>query len=235
MHHMTANWCPIAPRRAQPALPRRLGDSRLDRSLARGGQHVGARRLGGPGGQLRSRDRRWSRPGSLARRVVGRRRLTAARGSRPDRRAHRLDPHDRRAVRGRGARRGVRPRAVHCSSRRERASCSTPWLEPRSTRAQRLGIESVGAYEVAMADRSEAIAIWAIPDWSTWVAYEAAWAEPGGASCPGASSCSTWARPGGGSCSSTLRWRRCGRADSLRSPTAVPSRSSRWRSRDSRP
>lgn len=43
-----------------------------------------------------------------------------------------------------------------------------------------LGLDDVGAYEVAMADRSEAILIWAIPDWSTWVAYERAW-EPGGA------------------------------------------------------
>jgi hypothetical protein len=38
-----------------------------------------------------------------------------------------------------------------------------------------LGIELVGAYEVAMASDSEAILIWAIPDWATWVAYEQAW------------------------------------------------------------
>jgi hypothetical protein len=43
-----------------------------------------------------------------------------------------------------------------------------------------LGLTAVGAYEVAMGDRSEAIAVWAIPDWATWVAYERAWA-PGGA------------------------------------------------------
>ena len=42
-----------------------------------------------------------------------------------------------------------------------------------------LGIEAVGGYEVAMADRSEAILIWAVPDWPGWVAYERAW-EPGG-------------------------------------------------------
>ena len=46
--------------------------------------------------------------------------------------------------------------------------------------AKALGIEAVGAYEVAMGDRSEALAIWALPDWSTWVAYEQAW-ERGGA------------------------------------------------------
>lgn len=43
-----------------------------------------------------------------------------------------------------------------------------------------VGVIEVGAYEVAMADRSEAIVIWAFPDWPTWVAYERAW-EPGGA------------------------------------------------------
>jgi hypothetical protein len=50
--------------------------------------------------------------------------------------------------------------------------------------ASELGIENVGAYEVAMADRSEAIAIWAIPDWSTWVAYEHAWEAPVGELLP---------------------------------------------------
>ena len=43
-----------------------------------------------------------------------------------------------------------------------------------------LGIVAVGAYEVAMADRSEVIVIWAFPDWPTWVAYERGW-EAGGA------------------------------------------------------
>jgi hypothetical protein len=46
-----------------------------------------------------------------------------------------------------------------------------------------IGLELVGAYEVAMADRSEAIVIWAIPDWPTWTAYEQAWAD-GGALAP---------------------------------------------------
>jgi hypothetical protein len=42
------------------------------------------------------------------------------------------------------------------------------------------GLQPVGAYEVAMADASEAIAIWAIPDWPTWAAFEQA-AMRGGA------------------------------------------------------
>lgn len=47
-------------------------------------------------------------------------------------------------------------------------------------RCEAIGLTAVGAYEVAMADRSEALVIWAIPDWRTWVAYERAW-ESGGA------------------------------------------------------
>ena len=43
-----------------------------------------------------------------------------------------------------------------------------------------LGLRVVGGYEVAMGDRSEALVLWALPDWATWVAYEQAWA-PGGA------------------------------------------------------
>lgn len=38
-----------------------------------------------------------------------------------------------------------------------------------------LGLRLVGAYEVAMADRSEAVLIWAIPDWPAWAEYERAW------------------------------------------------------------
>jgi hypothetical protein len=42
-----------------------------------------------------------------------------------------------------------------------------------------LGVDLVGAYEVAMAADAEAIVIWAIPDWPTWVAYERAWRSGG--------------------------------------------------------
>jgi hypothetical protein len=44
---------------------------------------------------------------------------------------------------------------------------------------QALGLEPVGAYSVAMADDSEALLLWAMPDWATWVAYERAWAPDG--------------------------------------------------------
>jgi hypothetical protein len=45
--------------------------------------------------------------------------------------------------------------------------------------AAELGLELVGAFEVAMGLESEAIGIWAIPDWATWVAYEAGWTRQG--------------------------------------------------------
>lgn len=38
-----------------------------------------------------------------------------------------------------------------------------------------LGLQLVGAFRVAMNNDDEAIVIWAIPDWATWVAYEQAW------------------------------------------------------------
>jgi hypothetical protein len=44
---------------------------------------------------------------------------------------------------------------------------------------EELGLELCSAFRVAMADDSEAIVIWAIPDWRTWVAFEQAWAPDG--------------------------------------------------------
>ncbi len=70
-----------------------------------------------------------------------------------------------------------------------------------------LGLEAVGGYEVAMADRSEAVVIWAVPDWDTWVAYERAW-EDGGALQP-------WADVLAGL---DARWRRTLLVDSPLSP-----------------
>jgi hypothetical protein len=40
-----------------------------------------------------------------------------------------------------------------------------------------LGVRAVGAYRVAMVNDSEAIVIWAIPDWATWARFEQAWAR----------------------------------------------------------
>jgi len=42
-----------------------------------------------------------------------------------------------------------------------------------------VGLELVGAYEVAMGGGSEALALWAIPDWATWVEYEQGWSGDG--------------------------------------------------------
>jgi hypothetical protein len=41
-----------------------------------------------------------------------------------------------------------------------------------------LGLSAIGAYRVAMTNDAEAIALWAIPDWATWVAFERAWDGP---------------------------------------------------------
>jgi hypothetical protein len=55
-----------------------------------------------------------------------------------------------------------------------------------------LGAELVGAFRVAMVNDSEAIALWAFPDWGTWAQVEQAWLAAG---TPGAA----WsARRGGG-------------------------------------
>jgi hypothetical protein len=42
-----------------------------------------------------------------------------------------------------------------------------------------LGAENVGAFRVAMVNDSECILIWALPDWSTWAELEQAWLGPG--------------------------------------------------------
>jgi hypothetical protein len=41
------------------------------------------------------------------------------------------------------------------------------------------GLTVVGAFEVAMRNGTEAIVLWAIPEWSTWAAFERAWAGDG--------------------------------------------------------
>jgi hypothetical protein len=38
-----------------------------------------------------------------------------------------------------------------------------------------LGLELVGAFRVAMVNDSECVVIWAVPDWPTWAAFEQAW------------------------------------------------------------
>ena len=43
-----------------------------------------------------------------------------------------------------------------------------------------LGLEAIGAYRVAMVNDSEAIVLWAIPDWATWTRFEQAWSSPSG-------------------------------------------------------
>jgi hypothetical protein len=45
--------------------------------------------------------------------------------------------------------------------------------------AASLGVELVGGFRVAMADDRECIAIWSFPDWPAWIAYEQRWTEKG--------------------------------------------------------
>ncbi len=49
--------------------------------------------------------------------------------------------------------------------------------------AESLGLTCVGAFNVAMVNDRECLAIWALPDWAVWVDYERAW-EPDGAMRP---------------------------------------------------
>jgi hypothetical protein len=49
--------------------------------------------------------------------------------------------------------------------------------------AESLGLTCVGAFDVAMVNERECLAIWAIPDWSTWTDYERAF-EVGGVMRP---------------------------------------------------
>jgi hypothetical protein len=42
-----------------------------------------------------------------------------------------------------------------------------------------LGLDLVGAYEVAMGAGTECVVLWAVPDWPAWARYERAWAAGG--------------------------------------------------------
>jgi hypothetical protein len=45
--------------------------------------------------------------------------------------------------------------------------------------AEALGVGLLGGFRVAMADDTEAVVIWTFPDWSTWIDYEQAWTPKG--------------------------------------------------------
>ena len=98
-------------------------------------------------------------------------------------------PLSRAAHRRPRPRRGLRPRAGHGATRHERCIARRRRAARRSPAVTELGLAHVGSYAVAMADDSEALLLWAIPDWATWVAYERPgrprghW--PPGASAPG--------------------------------------------------
>jgi hypothetical protein len=43
-----------------------------------------------------------------------------------------------------------------------------------------LGVTNVGAFRVAMVNDTECVVIWAIPSWAAWAGYEQAWLADGG-------------------------------------------------------
>jgi hypothetical protein len=45
--------------------------------------------------------------------------------------------------------------------------------------AAAMGVGLLGAFRVAMADDRQVVAIWTFPDWPTWAAYEQGWTERG--------------------------------------------------------
>jgi hypothetical protein len=45
--------------------------------------------------------------------------------------------------------------------------------------AESLGLTCVGAFDVAMVNESECLAIWAFPDWDAWTRYEREWSVGG--------------------------------------------------------
>jgi hypothetical protein len=45
--------------------------------------------------------------------------------------------------------------------------------------AEELGLTCVGAFDVAMVNESECLAIWALPEWAAWAGYEQAWGPSG--------------------------------------------------------
>ena len=49
--------------------------------------------------------------------------------------------------------------------------------------AAELGVDLLGGFRTAMGDDGECVALWALPDWTTWAAYEQAW-RPKGAMGP---------------------------------------------------
>ena len=145
---------PGRPRRAQPAVLRRVGHGRLDRPLARGREHVGARRLGRAGRATSPTSSRHADPaGSVAGRVVG---------GRPRRCAEAASTASSCPSRGPAASSSSAPTA--CAARCTPTS-SSPCRRARPAALldaigeigrpaiEALGLELVGAYRVAMVER----------------------------------------------------------------------------------
>ena len=166
---------PHRPRGTQPALLRRVGDGRLDRSLARGGQHVGARRLGGLAANL---EHELSHPAMQDPSLVEW--WSVAAGFRSGGFDRIVEPApwaptiDELVAAGAGG----AFYAHEIITVAPGAGSELPRRDPRgrtSDRRAALDVDLLGGFRVAMADDRECIAIWSFPDWPAWVAYEQAW------------------------------------------------------------
>ena len=180
MHHMTANWCPVArAERNQLCLgvwatlgstgrwPEVVNMWELDGwdGLAANFAHE----TGGGKDQDPALAEWWATAASLRRGGVDRI-VVPEPWTRP------VDAVDR----GRGAGRAVRPRARDGAGRDGAGTTSTRSTVEGRPAVEALGLEAIGAYRVAMVNDSEAIVLWAIPDWATWTRFEQAWSSPSG-------------------------------------------------------
>ena len=162
-------------RRAQHALLRRLGNRRVDGTLARGRQHVGARRLGRARRQLRARADITVAPGpALAKWWAAAAELRRGGFDRvvvPEPWSPTIEELTSAGVSG-----VVYAHEVVTGT--DRVGAGVPRHAGRGRRARRWnrsGLRCVGAYRVAMINDTEAIVIWALPSWEAWGHFEQAW------------------------------------------------------------
>ena len=167
MHHMTANWSPIAQAERQQLCYGVWGIVGTTRGLAAGREPLGGGRL----------PRAWRRPSGTSSTTRacrtpsspsgGPRRRTTAAAATTASWCRRLDVDDRGVVRRRREGRVLRPRAGD-----GRAGPRRHYLEDVAERGQSLygehGWQLIGAWETAMVNETEAFLLWAVPSWEQW-------------------------------------------------------------------
>ena len=174
MHHMTANWSPIAQAERQQLCYGVWGIVGTTRGWPQVLNLWEEQGFQGLADVLPSRVEPPGAAGPQARQVVGEARELPEPGRRPRARAGAVDLDHRRVVcrRREGrvlrARAGVRVEPGHAGS----------YLEEVAERGQALyeehGWKLIGAWETAMVNETEAFLLWAVPSWEQWGALEAA-------------------------------------------------------------